>query len=61
MDLGNKFSVIQQSQIGCGLTEEEVRLVAEAVQWVEYKSGDVIFSPHKLRSSKKSLRQIMQP
>jgi len=44
MDLGNKFSVIQQSQIGCGLTEEEVRLVAEAVQWVEYKSGDVIFS-----------------
>ena len=44
MNSDSKFNAIRQSQIGCGLTNEEVQLVAEAVQWVEYKSGDVIFS-----------------
>ncbi len=44
MDLNSKLDVIRQSQIGCGLTKEEVQLVAQAVEWVEYRSGDVIFA-----------------
>jgi len=44
MDSNSKFDAIRQSQIGCGLTDGEVRLIAEAVAWVDYKSGDVIFS-----------------
>jgi len=44
MQSDSKFNAIRQSQIGCGLTNEEVQLVAEAVEWVMYKSGDVIFS-----------------
>lgn len=44
MQSDSKFNAIRQSQIGCGLTNEEVQLVAEAVEWVKYKSGDVIFS-----------------
>ena len=44
MDSNSKFNAIRQSQIGCGLTDGEARLIAEAVEWIEYKSGDVIFS-----------------
>ena len=44
MSADSKSNAIQQSQIGCGLTHEEVELVAEAVEWVEYKSNEVIFS-----------------
>ena len=44
MPTNTKFNAIQLSQIGCGLTNEEVQLIAEAVDWVEYKSGDVIFN-----------------
>ena len=39
----DKFEAIRQSQIGCGLTDEQIQLVCEAVEWVEYQSGDVIF------------------
>ena len=39
----NKFEAIQQSQIGCGLNDEQVQWVVEAVRWVEYQSGDLIF------------------
>jgi len=38
-----KFDAIQLSQIGCGLNDEQIQQVANAVQWVEYRSGDVIF------------------
>lgn len=44
MDSNSKFNAIRQSQIGCGLTDGEARLIADAVEWIEYKSGDVIFS-----------------
>ena len=44
MSSESKFNTIRESQIGCGLTNQEVQLVAEAVEWVEFKSGDVIFS-----------------
>ena len=44
MSSESKFNAIRESQIGCGLTNQEVQLVAEAVEWVEFKSGDVIFS-----------------
>ena len=38
-----KFEAIRESQIGCGLSDEQIQLVADAVDWVEYQSGDVIF------------------
>ena len=44
MSTTTKFNAIQLSQIGCGLSNDEVQLVTEAVEWVEYESGDVIFS-----------------
>ena len=37
MDSNSKFNAIRQSQIGCGLTDGEARLIAEAVEWIEYK------------------------
>ena len=43
MSTNSKFDAIQLSNIGCGLTIDEVQLIAEAVQWIECKSGDVIF------------------
>ena len=38
-----KFQAIQQSQLGYGLTAEQIELVSQSVEWVEYKSGDTIF------------------
>ena len=38
-----KFQAIQQSQLGFGLSEEQIELVSQSVEWVEYKSGEVIF------------------
>ena len=38
-----KFQAIQQSQLGYGLTTEQIELVSQSVEWVEYKSGDTIF------------------
>ena len=39
-----KFEAIRQSQIGCGLTNEQIQMVAEAVDWVEVRSGEVVFN-----------------
>jgi len=39
----SKYDAIQLSQIGCGLTQEEVHMIAEAVDWIECESGDVVF------------------
>jgi len=44
MSNNSKINAIQQSQLGCLLTPDDVQLFAEAVDWVEYQSGDVIFS-----------------
>ena len=38
-----KFQAIQQSQLGSGLTEEQIELVSNSVQWVDCKSGSTIF------------------
>ena len=38
-----KFQAISQSQLGLGFTEEQIELVAQSVEWVDYKSGDIIF------------------
>ena len=39
----HKFQTIQRSQLGAGLNEEQIELVSQSAEWVEYKSGDVIF------------------
>ena len=39
-----KFQAIQQSQLGMSLTEEQIELVAESVEWAEFDSGDTIFN-----------------
>ena len=38
-----KFHAIQQSQLGFDLNDEQIELVSEAVEWVECKSGHVVF------------------
>ena len=38
-----KFQAIKRSQLGVGLTDEQIELVSQSVEWVEYKSDDVIF------------------
>ena len=38
-----KFEAIRESQIGCGLTDEQVQLIAESVDWVEFQSGNIVF------------------
>ena len=38
-----KFQAIQRSQLGIGLTEEQIELLSKSVEWTEYNSGATIF------------------
>ena len=42
-----KFEAIRESQICCGLSDDQVQLVADAVDWVEHRGGDVIFQQNE--------------
>ncbi len=44
MNDSEKFQAIRNNQIGCGLSQDQIQRICDSAEWVEFRSGDKVFS-----------------